>query len=140
MKNTQYKNIKEKNTKGKKETDHLFMDIDNKIIYYAEIKSNLNLDTEKSNETVQKCLNIEKMLINKYSKYKITMFLVGLRHLTSSTIKKEIKNKYNKISENITGINEYLLKLGIPQQKEFKNDKNYKIFINKFVKLLKSYN
>ena len=53
MKNTQYKNIKEKNTKGKKETDHLFMDVNNKIIYYAEIKSNLNLDTEKSNETVQ---------------------------------------------------------------------------------------
>lgn len=91
MKNTQYKNIKEKNTKGKKETDHLFMDVNNKIIYYAEIKSNLNLDTEKSNETVQKCLNIEKMLINKYFKYKIKMFLVGLRHLTSSTIKRKLK-------------------------------------------------
>lgn len=52
--NTQYKNIKEKNSKGKKETDHLFMDVNNKIIYYAELKSNLNLDTEKSVETVQK--------------------------------------------------------------------------------------
>lgn len=68
------------------------------------------------------------------------MFLVSLRHLTSSTIRKKVKNKYNEISEKLIGINEYLLKIGIPQQEEFKNEENYKIFINKFVKLLKSHN
>jgi len=72
--------------------------------------------------------------------YKIEMFLVGLRHLTNLTIKKEIKNKYCSINNNLIGINEYLLKLGIPQQKEFKNEENYKIFINKFIKLLKPHN
>ena len=138
--NTQYKNIKEKNSKGKKETDHLFMDMNNNIIYYAELKSNLNLDTEKSVETVQKCLKIEKTLMEKYPEYEIKMFLVGLRHLTSSTIRKEVKNKYNEISEKLIGINEYLLKIGIPQQEEFKNEKNYKIFINKFVEMLKFHN
>lgn len=91
MRNTQYKNIKEKNSKGKKETDHLFMDMKNNIIYYAKLKSNLNLDTEKSTETVQKCLQIEKELTEKYSKYEIKMFLVSLRHLRSSAIRKEIK-------------------------------------------------
>jgi hypothetical protein len=140
MRNTQYKNIKEKNSKGKKETDHLFMDVNNNIIYYAELKSNLNLDTEKSAETIQKCLKIEKTLIEKYPEYKIKMFLVSIRHLTSLTINKKVKNKYNEISNNLIGINEYLLKIGIQQQEELKNEKNYKIFINKFVEMLKSHN
>lgn len=140
IKNTLLKNIKEKNNKGNKVTDHLFMDNDNKIIYYAELKANLNLDTEKSIKTVQKCLNIKNLLIKKYPNYKINMFLVSLRHLTSSTIKKEIKNKYKEIFNNLIGINEYLIILGIPQQDEFKNEKNYKIFVNKFVNMLKSHN
>ena len=41
------KNIKSNTKKGDKETDHLFIDDLNKNIYYAELKSNLNLDTEK---------------------------------------------------------------------------------------------
>lgn len=36
---TELKSIKEKNIKGKKEKDHLFMNEKNKIIYYAELKS-----------------------------------------------------------------------------------------------------
>jgi hypothetical protein len=140
MRNTQFKNIKEANSKGKKETDHLFMDSKNNIIYYAELKSNLNLDTEKSKETIQKCLKIEKILLDKYPEYKVKMFLVGLRHLTAKTIRQTVKNKYNEIKDNLIGINEYLTILGIPQQKEFENEKNYKIFINKFVRLLKSHN
>jgi hypothetical protein len=140
LRNTLFKNIKEKNCKGKKETDHLFMDVNNNIIYYAELKSNLNLDTEKSIETCKKCLKIKENLSLQYPMYKIEMFLVGLRHLTNLTIKKEIKNKYCSINNNLIGINEYLLKLGIPQQKEFKNEENYKIFINKFIKLLKPHN
>lgn len=113
------------------------MDTSNNIIYYAELKANLNLDTEKSMETVQKCSKIEKTLIEKYSHHDVKMFLVSLRHLTSSTIRKEVKSKYDSIKNNLYGINEYLLKLGIPQQEELKNEKNYKIFINKFVKMLK---
>lgn len=135
--NTQFVNIKEKNRKGKRETDHLFMDTINNIIYYAELKSNLNLDTEKSIETVKKCLEIKKTLTYKYPECKIRMYLVSLRHLMSQTIRKDIKNKYYKISNNLLDINEYLTKLGIPQQKEFANEKNYKIFINKFVGMLK---
>jgi hypothetical protein len=140
LENTLLKNIKEKNSKGKKETDHLFMDISNNIIYYAELKSNLNLDTEKSIETVHKCLQIERTLKTKFPNYKIKMFLVSLRHLTKSTISKEMKNKYNTIYNNLIGVNEYLLRLGIPQQEEFENEENYKIFINKFVKMLKQHN
>ena len=61
---TKLKDIKPKNKKGKKEKDHLFCDETNKIIYYAEFKSNINLDTEKSKSTYQKCLNIVSTCTN----------------------------------------------------------------------------
>lgn len=48
IKKTNLVNIKEKNKKNYKEKDHLFKDEKNKIIYYAELKGNLNLDSEKS--------------------------------------------------------------------------------------------
>ena len=126
--------------KGKIETDHLFMDTNKNIIYYAELKSNLNLDAEKTISTVKKCLMVKEKLQIAYPAYKIEMFLVCLRHLTKSTIIKKIKNKYIDIYDNLLGINEYLLNIGIPQQKEFENEENYRKFINKFVGLLKFHN
>lgn len=138
MRNTIFENIKKKNSKGNKETDHLFCDKNNKIIYYAEFKSNLNLDTEKSKETVTKCMKIRDELSEKYDGYEIKMFLVGLRHLNKKTIRDDVKNKYSQIDENLVGINEYLLKLGLPQQPELASEKSYKILINKFITALKT--
>ncbi len=138
IKNSKLKNIKEKTIKGKKETDHLFMDENKKIIYYAELKSNLNLDTEKSNETIKKCLKIETELKEKYIDYKIKMFLVSIRHLNKDTINNGIKSKYKTINDNLVGLNEYILQLGIEQQKEFKNEKKYKQFLNNVVLMLKN--
>ena len=90
LENTNLKNIKTKNKKGIKEKDHLFMDINKKIIYYAEIKSNLNLDTEKSKQTYKKCLDIEKELQEEYKDYEIKMFLVGVRYYEKKIIPKTI--------------------------------------------------
>jgi len=141
LKNTHFKNIKEKtNIKNKKETDHLFIDKKNKIIYYAELKANLNLDTEKTKGTIKKSIEIKNNLKEKYKKYKIKMFLVGLRYINIRDMTSKILYKYKKISKNLVGINEYLSKLGIKTQKEFKNEKNYKKFLNKFVELLKYHN
>lgn len=61
----------------KKECDHLFMN-DN-ILYYAELKCNLNLDSEKSVSTYKKCQLIKDELHSIYPNYKIRMFLVSLR-------------------------------------------------------------
>ena len=92
--------------------------------------------TEKSVETIRKCKKLEKMLENKYPKCKIKMFLVCLRHLCASSIRKDVRNKYTKIIDNLVGVNEYLRQLGISQQHELENEENYKIFINKFVRML----
>ena len=53
---TKYKNIKPPNKKGEKEKDILFINEKDKVIYYTEVKSNLDLDTEKSKATYNKCI------------------------------------------------------------------------------------
>lgn len=130
-KNTELINIKEKNAKGEKERDHLFEDNKNKIIYYAELKSNINLDTEKSKSTSEKCLKILDELQIQYPDYKIKMFLVNLRFLEKKDVDKVVLNKYTNIKNNLCGINEYLSNLGV--KFNFKDEKNYAEFLNYLV-------
>ena len=113
MKFTPYKNIKEKNKKGEKEKDHLFCDEERKIIYYAELKSNLNLDTEKSKSTYFKCLGIVEDLKHEYPDYTINWCLLGLRQLTYDEMPSIIQKKYSTVKDNLFGINQYLTMLNI---------------------------
>ena len=110
---TKLKDIKPKNKKGKKEKDHLWCDEDNKIIYYAEFKSNINLDTEKSKSTYEKCLNIVIELKKKFPEYDIKWCLVGCRYINNINIPNKLKYKYNTIKNNLFGVNDYLNLLGI---------------------------
>jgi hypothetical protein len=125
-------NIKQKNKKGDKEKDHLFIDNNNKIIYYAELKSNLNLDTEKSKSTCNKCLDIKKELCEKYKDYKINMFLVSLRHYAKEIIPHNICNRYINLNDKLVGINEYLNALSILIK--FNNENEYKLLLNLLAK------
>jgi hypothetical protein len=92
--------IKPKNSKGKKERDHLFKDEDKKIIYYSEIKSNLNLDTEKSKQTLTKCNSIKKELEKEYPEYKINVYLVCGRYYSNTKIHKNILQRYNDCKDS----------------------------------------
>jgi hypothetical protein len=114
--------------KGKKEKDHLFLCEQTKTIFYAEIKSNLKLDTEKCKMTSLKCLQIQKELKKEYPCYKINMYLVGSRYLHKKLIPQSIMNKYEKVQKNVLGINDYLNLLNVPFC--FKNDE-YVQFLNK---------
>ena len=127
-KNLQLKNIKPVNKKGKKERDHLFKNEVIKTIYYAEIKSNLNLDTEKCKSTSDKCLQIYEELRLEYPDYFIKMYLVGTRYYDKTIIPKIIKNKYLSIEENVVGVNEYLTELGT--NFIFETEILYKEFLN----------
>lgn len=115
----------------KKECDHLFM-IDN-IIYYAELKCNLNLDSEKSVSTYKKCQQIKDELHSMYPNYEIRMFLVSLRFYKKEIIPKNIQNKYKSIRGNLCGINDYLNQLGLDG---FVDETEYKKFINEFVEII----
>ena len=62
--------VQEINNK-KKDVDLLFKNELTKIIYYRELKGNIELDTEKLPATINKCKEIEQSLIEKYPEYKI---------------------------------------------------------------------
>ncbi len=106
------KDIKEKNKKDKKEKDHLFIDEENKVVYYAEIKANLNLDTEKYHATIHKCKHIHDELTTKFPDHTIKMYLVGARYLHASEMSTAIHKKYSVIQSNLIGVNDYLNNLG----------------------------
>ena len=125
--NTEVKNIKPKNKKGAKEKDHLFCDENTKTIYYAELKANINLDTEKSKATYMKCLDIVEKLKKEYPDYSIKWCLLGYRYLNYSDISTTIQKKYKCIDTNLYGINQYLTMLNIDLQ--FTNEE-YKEFLN----------
>lgn len=127
-KNKQLENIKPKNSKGQKEKDHLFKDEKNKIIYYAELKSNLNLDTEKCKSTSDKCELILDELKTEFSDYDIKMFLIGIRYYDKKIIPKIIMNKYKNIHNHVVGINDYLQELNTGIQ--FYDENDYKEFLN----------
>lgn len=127
VKKTHLQNIKTITQKGEKEKDHLFIDNENNIIYYAELKSNLYLDTEKSKSTYTKCLEIVKKLKSDYPGYEIKWCLLGLRYLNYKEIPTVIKKKYDIIKNNLFGINQYFEMLNI--NLKFDN-KEYKKFLN----------
>jgi hypothetical protein len=55
----------------KKDIDLIFKNENNKIIYYRELKGNIELDTEKLPATILKCKEIENSLKINYTEYTI---------------------------------------------------------------------
>jgi hypothetical protein len=55
----------------KKDVDLIFKDENNKIIYYRELKGNIELDTEKIPAIISKCKEIENSLKSTYLDYNI---------------------------------------------------------------------
>lgn len=121
---TEYETIIEKESKVQK--DMFFKHKTKKIIFYGELKSNINLDTEKSKATIEKINRVSNEIKTKYTNFEIYSFLINLRYLNKKDIPTQIINKYhNKIS--IIGINEFLNWFKFIQ---FENEINYKKFIN----------
>lgn len=104
---TRLKNVNKKNCKGQKQKDILFIDYNQKIIYYSEIKTNLNLDTEKSKSTYIKCQDIVKELEYEYKDFQIKWCLLGARYISCHEISEKVKKKYIEIKDNLFGINEF---------------------------------
>jgi hypothetical protein len=128
VKNPALKNIKPKNTLGKKEKDHLFVDEVTKTLYYAELKGNLNLDTEKCKSTSDKCSKIEAELKDEFPGYTVNMYLLGVRYYDKKIIPEIIKKKYSCIANNLIGVNDYFKALNVPVL--FADEQDYREFLN----------
>lgn len=124
---SELKDIKPKNEKGSKERDHLFIRENEKIVYYAELKANLNLDTEKSKSTYTKCQFIVDELKSQYPDYTIKWCLLGCRYLHSDNIPGLISKRYTAIQENLFGINQYLQLMNVNLQF---TEETYTEFVN----------
>jgi len=125
---TRLKNINKKNCKGQKQKDILFIDYNQKIIYYSEIKTNLNLDTEKSKSTYIKCQDIVKELEYEYKDFQIKWCLLGARYINCHEISEKVKKKYIDIKDNLFGINEFFQMFDINlvvSNKEYKDLLNH---------------
>ncbi len=131
--NTGFVNIKSKNIKNKHERDHLFINEDTKTLVYSELKSNLNLDTEKSKTTVAKCLHVVSELKKEYPDYNIKWCLLGLRYNTRCNIPNKILYKYYEIEHNVYGINDYFKIFDISIKF---TDEEYSDFLNMIVKAM----
>jgi len=108
-----YQCIKPKNKKGKHERDLLFIDRSSKVIIYAEVKCNINLDTEKLAQTIQKCQEVNNELQNEYPDYTIKWYLIAGRYTHRCYIPTKLMKKYRSITEHVIGINNYLGEIGL---------------------------
>jgi hypothetical protein len=128
--NTDLENIKPLlNKRGKKDMDHLFYSKYEKTIYYAEVKTNINLDTEKVKATCEKCTFIVKELKKMYPDHTIKWCILGCRYLAFENAPHFIKKKYLSLVKNnhLMGINEYLLLL---RTNLTFSEMSYKLFLN----------
>ena len=76
----------------KKDIDLIFKDEINKIIYYRELKGNIELDTEKIPATVDKCNEIKSSLQITYSDYFIDCAVLNWSVYNRSILTSGISN------------------------------------------------
>lgn len=108
--------------------DNSFINKKNKIIYISEIKSNCNLDTEKSKMTCIKLNKIENFMNTNYPDYSVFIYLINLRFLNKLKINKNIIKKFKDV--NLIGLNDYFKLLDINYEFSYKT---YKEFLNNIV-------
>jgi len=85
-----------------------------------------------------KCLDIIEELKKKYKDYEIKWCLLGFRYLNIEEC--TIKYKYNKIKNNLFGINQYLEMLNLNLTFTYKKNEigkiNYQLLLNKIADLI----
>ena len=96
-----------KNKKGEKQKDILFTDETTMKSIYAELKSNINLDTEKYKTTIEKVKIVQAELEEKG--YSVDGYLVAIRYLRTDDIPKNFIKKYNEVK--LIGIADFVEKI-----------------------------
>ena len=122
-KNSDWRDIKPPNLKGKKEPDHLFRHcIITGAIKYAEGKGNINLDTEKRKATSEKILKISQT-------EGCDPILLALRHYSRETLKRSSCTEYYETQGIIVmPVDEYMESYGI--KCPFGSEREYRRWLN----------
>ena len=100
----------QKNVKGERQKDVLMINETTKEVLYAELKNNINLDTQKSLATVVSTINVVKEYEAKG--YTVTGYVLSLRYLQNADIPKTLAKKYQKFDDhvnvNLIGIQDFM--------------------------------
>jgi hypothetical protein len=83
-----------------KDIDLLFMNEVDKIIYYRELKSNLELDTEKLKATYDKINKISEFLKKTYPTFKLDVSLFIWAVYSESDLPKKYNSKIKECNQN----------------------------------------
>ena len=76
----------------KKDVDLIFKNKSDKIIYYFELKGNIELDTEKLPATITKCKEIENSLTTTYTDYNINCGILNWSVVNRSELTAGLSN------------------------------------------------
>tara|TARA_Y100000389_G_C17438012_1_gene506743 strand:+ start:490 stop:1155 length:666 start_codon:yes stop_codon:yes gene_type:complete len=119
-----WNDVKPPNAKGKKERDHLFsrtLENGKTEKIYAELKSNLQLDSEKRSKTAEKV----KSIVHEEN---CDGYITALRHFSPDTLSKSRHvNFYTERDVDVLSVEEYFNVLNIACP--FENEEGYKEWI-----------
>lgn len=112
----------------KKDIDLIFKDEIKHIIYYRELKGNIELDTEKLPATINKCNEIEKSLKKKYVNYTIDSGILNWSIYNRQILKSGLSNikTFESKGLKINHMKDFLDIIDI----EWNEDDYYSYFIN----------
>jgi hypothetical protein len=103
-----------------KDVDLIFIDKNRKIIYYRELKGNIELDTEKMPATIAKCNDITTFFTNKYSDYNINCAILNWSIYDRQILTVGLSNikTFEKAGLRIEHMGEFFAILGATWHKE----------------------
>ena len=109
-------NINDKN----KDVDLIFKDELNKILYYRELKGNIELDTEKLPATINKCKEIEMSLKATYGNYTINCGILNWSVYNRSILSAGLSNitSFEKAGIKIDHMEDFLALINITWTEE----------------------
>lgn len=121
----------QRNVKGERQKDLLMINEESKSIIYAELKANINLDTQKAPATVASTIKV----VDDYEKkgYAVRGYVLSLRYLKTADIPKTLAKKYQKFDEHpnvkLIGIQDFMKTVLDKPIKELKNEEEYSEFL-----------
>ena len=108
-----------------KDVDLIYKDNINKIIYYRELKGNIELDTEKIPATIDKCKEINNYLKKEYNSYEINCGILNWSIYKREKTNLNIINKFEENEIKIEHFKDFLNIIGI----EWEEQDFYEYFI-----------
>lgn len=131
-----------KNEKGERQKDVLMINEDTKHVIYAEIKANINLDTQKAPATVKSTIDVVKAFESKG--YSVDGYVIALRYLSTKDVPATLAKKYAPFTshENIEliGIRDFLVKSMDEPISELSSYEKYSEFLTTLAKSLEECN